>query len=61
MKIFVSGATGFIGRRLVERLGRQGDRVVALVRRKNHDLPSEIQTPFDSGRDWGGGTHRARV
>lgn len=33
MKVLVTGATGFIGRRLVERLVRDGDEVIVLSRR----------------------------
>ena len=32
MRVFVTGATGLIGRALVQRLGQRGDRVVAFVR-----------------------------
>jgi dihydroflavonol-4-reductase len=32
MKAFVTGGTGFIGKRVIERLRRRGDEVVALVR-----------------------------
>lgn len=42
MKMFVTGATGFIGKRLVERLIRDGHRVTALTRNKEHGLPSEV-------------------
>lgn len=44
MKVFVSGATGFIGRRLVEKLNRKGIRVIALVRNDGHGLPDGTQT-----------------
>src|SRR5258708_34682682 len=32
LRVFVTGATGFIGRHLCERLAARGDRIVALVR-----------------------------
>ena len=37
--ILVTGATGFIGRNLVQTLVDRGDRVTCLVRRKNEDGP----------------------
>lgn len=43
MKVFVTGATGFIGRRLVERLLREGITVLALVRNLRHGLPKDAQ------------------
>lgn len=42
MKAFVTGATGFIGRRLVGRLIETGFEVTALVRREAHDLPPGV-------------------
>ncbi|MFQ3626942.1 MAG: TIGR01777 family oxidoreductase [Cyanobacteriota bacterium] len=36
MKIAVTGATGFVGTRLVERLVEEGHSVIALTRRKSH-------------------------
>ena len=42
MKAFVTGATGFIGRRLVGRLMEMGFEVTALVRRGSHDLPPGV-------------------
>ncbi len=44
MKVFVTGATGFIGRRLVEQLQRDGCDVIALVRHPNHHLPAGVRT-----------------
>ncbi|MEQ8191328.1 MAG: NAD-dependent epimerase/dehydratase family protein [Candidatus Eremiobacterota bacterium] len=38
-KIFITGATGFIGRRLVNRLINEHIQVIALVRKSNHNLP----------------------
>jgi dihydroflavonol-4-reductase len=43
MKVFVTGATGYIGRRLVDRLLAAGDEVVALTRQKAPDLPSAVR------------------
>jgi nucleoside-diphosphate-sugar epimerase len=40
MRILVTGATGFIGRRLVERLTQAGHAVVAVVRPSSTALPS---------------------
>jgi uncharacterized protein (TIGR01777 family) len=36
MKVFLTGASGFIGRRLLRELLRRGDHVVALTRRARH-------------------------
>lgn len=41
-KVFITGATGFLGRHLVDRLLEQGADVVALVRR-GADLPPNVQ------------------
>ncbi|HEV3191481.1 MAG TPA: NAD(P)-dependent oxidoreductase [Polyangiaceae bacterium] len=45
MRVFLTGATGFIGRHLCQRLVERGDQVVALVRsqRKAAGLPREVQ------------------
>ncbi|MEW5719974.1 MAG: NAD-dependent epimerase/dehydratase family protein [Chloroflexota bacterium] len=43
MKAFVTGATGFIGRRLVEKLQRDGVEVIALVRSAARDLPEGVR------------------
>lgn len=43
MKILVSGATGFIGRSLVERLLNNDHQVFALVRTLNNRLPPEVR------------------
>ncbi len=42
MKVFVTGATGFIGRRLVDRLLADGREVAALVRGDDHGLPGAV-------------------
>jgi dihydroflavonol-4-reductase len=42
MKVFVTGATGFIGRRLVARLYEDDVEVVALVRTDKHGLPEGV-------------------
>ena len=36
MRVFVTGASGFIGRRLIRELIRRGDRVVALTRNRQN-------------------------
>ena len=46
MKAFVTGATGFIGRRFIERLQREGVEVVALVRNERHGLPKGIRVVY---------------
>lgn len=43
MRIVLTGATGFIGRRLAARLLDSGHSVVALVRREGADLPAGIE------------------
>lgn len=42
MKVFVTGASGFIGRKLVNKLLENGYRITALVRRKDHNLPAKV-------------------
>jgi dihydroflavonol-4-reductase len=42
MRAFVTGATGFIGRRLVERLVGLGETVTALVRDQAQELPTRV-------------------
>ncbi len=42
MKAFVTGATGFIGRRLVEKLKNDGVEVIALVRTASVQLPEGV-------------------
>jgi dihydroflavonol-4-reductase len=44
VKAIVTGATGFIGRRLVGRLREEGTEVVAVVRTDRHGLPEGVQT-----------------
>jgi len=46
MKAFVTGATGFIGRRLVERLRNDGVEVTALVRNSEHRLPKDVHIVY---------------
>lgn len=46
MKVFVSGATGFIGRVLIARLIGKGDEVIALVRKKEHNLPEKVKVVY---------------
>ena len=43
MKIFITGATGFIGRRLTDKLVREGHEVTALTRNDNHRLPPAVK------------------
>ncbi|MCI0474789.1 MAG: NAD-dependent epimerase/dehydratase family protein, partial [Anaerolineales bacterium] len=43
MKALVTGATGFIGRRLVEKLQRDGVEVIALVRNAPRGLPDGVR------------------
>lgn len=64
MRAFVTGATGFIGRRLVARLHGEGVEVIALVRNERHGLPQEVRivrgdilSP-DSFGEWGAGCDR---
>lgn len=44
MRAFVTGATGFIGGRLVEHLARAGHEVTALVRSEASGLPDSVTT-----------------
>jgi dihydroflavonol-4-reductase len=44
MHAFVTGASGFIGRRLVEQLARQGHLVTALLHRDAQELPAGVRT-----------------
>ncbi len=46
MKAFVTGATGFVGRRLVTRLHDEGMEVVALVRTEQHGFPEGVRTVY---------------
>lgn len=48
-EVVVLGATGFIGRRVVERLLGRGVPVTAIVRRL-HSLPPEVSVPAEEGR-----------
>ncbi len=50
-KIFVTGATGFLGSHLVEQLQSQGHHTVALVRPRGPErIPQRRQRPAPSGR-----------
>ncbi len=51
MRAFVTGATGFIGRCLVDRLVRDGDDVSALVRKDDHDLPATVRVAIGCVED----------
>lgn len=42
-RFFVTGATGFLGRHLVRSLLDHGNEVVALVRKRGDELPSEVK------------------
>ena len=44
MKVLVTGATGYVGRRVVERLGQEGVAVTALVRRAETPVPANVRT-----------------
>jgi dihydroflavonol-4-reductase len=46
LKVFVTGATGFIGRALVKKLIEEKHDIVALARRPSHNLPSCIQVVY---------------
>ena len=52
-RVFITGATGFIGRRLVERLCKDGQEVVALVRRKEHNLSEKVKVVCGDILDFG--------
>lgn len=43
MKVLVTGASGFVGRRLVTRLARDGTQVIAAARRRPSDLPASCR------------------
>lgn len=45
MKILLTGATGYIGKRLIPVLLDQGHIVVCCVRNKNRFIPKEIDHP----------------
>lgn len=53
MRVFVTGASGFVGRRLVRELLRRGDSIVALTRRASrlHDF---VTPPTPGGPEGGG-------
>lgn len=56
MKIMVTGATGFVGRKLVESLATKYE-VVAIVRRKEQLIPSveqRVVPDISSSTDWSG-------
>lgn len=64
MKVFVTGATGFIGRFLIQRLINEGKDVIALVRNQKHNLPKVVEAVYgdilfpDSLGNSGYGCHR---
>lgn len=64
MKVFVTGATGFIGRALIKRLIAEGNEVIALVRKRDHNLPKDVHVIYgdilypDSFSNAGFGCHR---
>lgn len=43
MRFLVTGATGFVGKKLVETLSSDGHDVIALVRQKREDMPNDIR------------------
>src|SRR5262249_37245498 len=44
MKVLVTGATGYVGRRVVERLGQEGVAVTALVRKPDATVATHVRT-----------------
>ena len=44
MRVLVTGATGYVGRRVVERLGQEGVAVTALVRRADTPVAANVRT-----------------
>lgn len=64
MKVLITGATGFIGRRLAARLQRDGVEVIALVRDSQHGLPEGVRPVYgdilspESLADYGQGCDR---
>ena len=44
MRVFVAGATGFVGRQLIHELQQQNHQIRALVRHSNTSLPPEVET-----------------
>jgi len=59
VRAFVTGATGFIGRRLVAQLITQGAEVTALVRGADHGLPDAVRTCRGDVLDRGSLQHAA--
>lgn len=53
MKIVLTGATGFIGRRLVDQLVQHGDQIVVLTRGARAALPGRIRAVSWDGRTIG--------
>jgi uncharacterized protein (TIGR01777 family) len=55
MRVFVTGGTGLIGRRLIRQLRRRGDEVIAVSRRADawervgHDVTVVVGDPTDAG------------
>lgn len=43
MRFLVTGATGFVGKKLVETLSSDGHDVIALVRQKREDMPNDTR------------------
>lgn len=44
MRVFVTGGSGFVGRRLIQELRQQNHQVRALVRHRNTELPPDVET-----------------